>query len=228
MKAVIGIGAGGHAKVIIDALRLPADRIFAAQTITQPENLSRIKALKPDVILTVFWGFLLKPELIAIPPKGCINFHCAYLPYNRGRNPNVWPIIDHTPAGVTLHYINPGVDSGDIIAQRQVTVEPVDTGATLYAKLVKAFMPLFKETWPQIKNDTAPRRKQDEAVATNHYGKDFADLNQIDLEKKYSARELLNQLRSRTFQPFPSAYFVENGKKVYVRVQLEYASDNES
>ena len=80
----------------------------------------------------------------------------------------------------------------------------------------------------QIKNDTAPRRKQDEAVATNHYGKDFADLNQIDLEKKYSARELLNQLRSRTFQPFPSAYFVENGKKVYVRVQLEYASDNES
>jgi len=217
----------GYTKKIIDTFRLPAHQIFAAKTIHQPENLERIKALKPDVILTVLWGFLLKPEFIAIPPKSCINFHAAYLPYNRGHNPNVWSIIDATPAGVTLHYINPGIDSGDIIAQRIVPIESTDTGATLYAKLMESFMPLFKETWPKIKTDTAPRQKQDESAATIHYGKNFASLNQIDLEKKYTAAELINLLRSRTFRPFPAAYFMENGKKVYVRVQLEYGPDDQ-
>ena len=74
-------------------------------------------------------------KFFTIPPKGCINFHLSYLPYNRGKKPNVWPIIDGSPAGVTMHYIDNDIDSGSIVAQSEVKVDIVDTGKTLYNKL---------------------------------------------------------------------------------------------
>jgi methionyl-tRNA formyltransferase len=81
---------------------------------------------------------------------------------------------------------------------------------------------LFKATWPSIKAGTAPIVKQDDGKATFHRAKDFSLLDEIKLDRKYTARDLINLLRARTFPPYPSAYFVDaQGKKIYVRIQLE-------
>ena len=218
-----------YTKKIIEAVDLPRDYIFDGDDIQAGgETLEKIRALKPELILSIFWGLILKPELIKIPTKGCINLHLSYLPYNRGRNPNIWPIIDGTPAGVTLHYIDEGVDTGDIIAQSRVPVEPVDTAGTLYDKLIHESANLFKKTFPKIKEGAVSRKKQENSIARFHHTKDIHKLDVIDLDKKYTGCELINLLRARTFPSHPSAYFIDGeGRKVYVRVQLGYVGASE-
>ena len=215
-------------KKILELLSLPDNRIIDGRFAMSKQGIEKIKQLKPDVILCIFWGLILPPEILDIPAMGCINFHCSYLPFNRGKNPNVWPFIDGTPAGITIHYMDQGVDTGDIIAQRQIDIEPVDTAKTLYDKLTAGFLPLFKETWPQIKDGTAKRIAQDPSQSTFHYAKDFHQLDEIDLEKEGTGREFINLIRAKTFQTHPSITFKdESGKKVQVRIKLEYSQEDE-
>lgn len=208
-----------NTKEILDILSLPEEAIIDGSELCDEATVSKIKACQPDIILCIFWALLLPEKIISIPPKGCINFHCSYLPYNKGKNPNVWPIIDQTPAGVTLHYIDTGIDSGDIITQQRVAVTSTDTAKTLYHKLERAFITLFTQTWPSIKDGTNLRLPQ-EGEGTFHYAKDFRQLDQIELDKTYTGQELINILRARTFSPHPSAYFMDGDKKVYVRIDL--------
>ena len=136
-----------YGKEIIEAAGLPSERIFEGPRLTQPEVVASIRRLEPDIGLSILFDYILKPELISIFPKGVINLHPAYLPYNRGQYPNVWSIIEGTPSGVTLHYIDNKVDTGDIIARKKVPVAITDTGETLYRKLERASVSLFKNTY---------------------------------------------------------------------------------
>ena len=186
-------------------------------------NIDIVKSLEPDYILCLNGAILLKPELISVPKYGCINLHLAYLPYNRGPNPNVWSIVEETPIGVTIHYINDKIDNGPIIAQRLVNKESIDTGKTLWYKLSNVAIELYKETWPKIKNNSINPTKQEHNNATMHYRNDLSKLDEIKLDDMYKAKYLINLIRARTFRPFPSAYFIDSeGKKVYVRIDLEY------
>ena len=134
----------------------------------------------------------------------------------------MWSIVEGTPAGVTLHYIDIGIDTGDIIAQREILAEPIDTGETLYRKLEQACVDLFKETWPLIRSGQAPRIPQSQEKGTYHRTHDVKQLDQIDLEHTYTARELIDIIRARTFLSYPGAYFTHQGRKVYLRLQLLY------
>ncbi len=215
-----------HAREIVAASGVGADRVFEAPTLHSPETLARLRQLAPDLILSVYWGYILKPELIALPPRGCINFHCGLVPYNRGKNPNVWPIIEGTPAGVSLHYIDEGIDSGDVIAQREVPGRAIDTGKTLHLRMLQALFELFQQTWPAIKVGSAPRTPQDASRATFHWAKDLRRLDEIDLDAPTTARALLNWMRARTYPPHAGAWFRDaDGRKVSVRVELDYAAD---
>jgi methionyl-tRNA formyltransferase len=89
-----------------------------------------------------------------------INLHISYLPWNRGADPNLWSWIDNTPKGVTLHYVDAGVDTGDIIAQLEVTMSEAETLATSYVKLVRAAEALFTQTWPDLAANRSPRTPQ--------------------------------------------------------------------
>jgi hypothetical protein len=91
-----------------------------------------------------------------------INVHPGYLPYNRGPNPNLWAILDGTPRGVTIHYIDPGVDTGDIIAQRPVPLpeEGVVTLQSTFNQLVEEGVALFAKTWPEIRAGRNQRIRQ--------------------------------------------------------------------
>jgi methionyl-tRNA formyltransferase len=209
-----------YGKEIVEVSGLDSSRIFDGSQLRRPEALEKIRALKPDIGLSVFFRYILKPELLNLFPLGCINLHPAFLPYNRGGYPNVWSIIEGAPIGATLHYIDAGIDTGDIIAQRQISVDPVDTGETLYRKLECLCIDLFIETWPLVKTGQSPRIPQGEQIGTYHRDRDVEQIDRIDLDRTYPARELINILRARTFPPYPGAYFVHEGRKIYVRVQL--------
>lgn len=201
--------------------------VFEAPDIHHPETIKAIHALQPDIALSVFFGYILKPEFLNLIPEGCINIHPAYLPYNRGSYPNVWSIIEGTPAGATIHYIDTGIDTGDIIAQEQIPIEPVDTGETLYRKQEEASITLFQKTWPLIRTKQAPCIPQPHQEGTFHRKKDVVQIDHIDLDRSYAARDLINIIRARTFFPYKGAYIEEGGRRVYLQLQLAYEEDYE-
>ncbi len=201
---------------------LSASAVFSGDRLREPAVLKAIADLKPDVALSIFFGYILKAEFLDLIPMGTINLHPALLPYNRGSYPNVWSIIDGTPAGVTLHFVDRGVDTGEILAQKEVPVEISDTGATLYRRLEQESFGLFKDWWAGFRRGEAVRgMPQALSGGTSHRIADVVSLDEIELDRKYSAKELIDILRARTFPPYQGAYFRAGGKKYFLRLDIE-------
>jgi methionyl-tRNA formyltransferase len=194
--------------------------VFYADELQHESTLKKISALPSDIAVSAYFGYLFKPELLDIFPQGVINIHPSLLPFNKGLNPSVWSIVDETPAGVTLHYIDKGIDTGDIICQQEVSVRPVDTGKTLYLKLEDTSIQLFKRNWPAIESGTIEPISQKPGEGSFHYGKELKTLDRIDLDKMYTARYLINLLRARTFPPQRGAYYEDSGKRIYLNLDL--------
>ena len=214
---------------IIQLSGLPAERIFWGDQLRNPETLARIRMLQPDLGLSVYFGYILKPAFIEQFPKGIINLHPSLLPFNRGAHPNIWSIIEGTPAGATLHYIDTGIDTGAIVAQQEIPVTSIDTGKSLYVRLEDTAIDLFKATWPLILTGNPPRLVQEQAIAaTSHRVRDIDTIDEIELDRHYTARELINIIRARTFPPYNGAYFTdENGKRVYLQLHLNYENEGD-
>lgn len=100
-----------------------------------------------------------EPQLTQYKNK-IINLHIGLLPWNRGSNPNFWSWFDGTPQGVTIHYVDAGLDTGDIIAQEQVIFPPNVTLATSYLHLQETIERLFEKTWPDLKDGKLEPTKQ--------------------------------------------------------------------
>jgi len=213
-------GRCAYGEDILAAAGLEATRVLDASRLDAPETAEAIKQLRPEIGLSILFGYRLPPAVLNAIPRGCLNLHPALLPYNRGAYPNVWSIVDGTPAGATVHVMNGEIDMGDIVSQREVRVDLADTGESLYRKLEQASLELFQETWPLIRAEREPRTPQPKDRGTAHRRADVDRIDEIDLNRSYTARELLNILRARTFPPHPGAYFRDGNRKVYVRVQL--------
>lgn len=216
-----------HAKCrreILDALDLPPQRIIPGERINDPKVHEQVRPWQPDMILSVLFDTILKPETIALAPRGAINLHNSYLPYNRGNYANVWAIVNQTPAGATLHVIDGDIDTGPIIDRIEVPIDPKDTGQTLYHKIEHAAEDLFRNAWPKIKagDHTLIDQKNDHPT---HKKRDVEKIDPIDPEKHYRAADLINILRARTFPPYPGAYIEIAGRKIYLRLQLLDESD---
>jgi len=205
---------------IIECLGFPEAGVLDGSRLRHPEVVGMIRQSGPDIGISILFDYVLRADLVGLFPAGVINLHPAYLPYNRGQYPNVWSIIERTPAGVTVHYIDEGIDTGDIIARKQVSVEPVDTGETLYYKLERACVELFRETWPLILSGQVIRIQQEKKDGTYHCTRDTEKIDRIDLNRMYTARELIDIMRARTFLPHPGAYIMDQGRKIYLRLQL--------
>lgn len=229
-EQVVGVvvhpkGQRKYGQEIIDAAGLEPDRVFEADHLRSPDALDRIRALEPDIAISVFFGYILRRDLLEMMPRGAVNLHAAFLPHNRGAYPNVWSIVEGAPAGATLHYMDEGTDTGDIIARKEVLVEPVDTGESLYRKLEVACVDLFREAWPLVRAGEAPRIPQGADEGTTHRRRDVERLDAIDLDERYTARELIDVIRARTFPPHRGAYFEKDGRRVYLRLQLSYEDE---
>lgn len=110
----------------------------------------------------VSYGYkhILKRTILEKFPDRAVNLHISYLPWNRGADPNFWSFVDDTCKGVTIHYLDEGVDTGDIIVQQEIQFSENETLATSYAKLQTAIQELFKQYWNEIKNCSCPREEQ--------------------------------------------------------------------
>jgi len=171
-----------HAADMIRISQLPKKLIIDADTLHQRKTMKKIKSISPDMGISVLFRHILSPELLSLFPSGVINLHPSKLPYNRGQYPNVWSIIGETPAGTSIHYINEDIDAGDVISQLNVEISPIDTGETLYHKLEKASIKLFKKSWPQIKSGKVQRIAQDVKSGTTYRARDVEKIDEIHLK----------------------------------------------
>lgn len=216
-------GAARLRDEIVEASGVGKDRVLGSDSLHEADAYETLRSWAPDLIVSAWYGYILKPRVLSLPSRGCVNLHPSYLPLNRGKFPNVWSIVDGTQAGATIHYIDEGVDTGDVILRRPVTTEPTDTGATLYERLERACVDVFVEVWPSIRTGNPVRTAQDDLPEppTFHHASDVDGIDEIDLEETSTARSLLDLLRARTFPPHPSAYFVVDGRKIWVRLDLK-------
>jgi len=186
--------------------------------LTEKEQLSLIKELEPELVISAGFEHKVPEEIIDIPEKGIVNVHPSYLPFNKGSHPYIWSIIDETPAGVSIHYMSPEIDEGPVIAKKEVMVTPEDTGKTLYNRLTRTSVQLFKDNWEKISNgvDAKPQEKE----GTTHYSRELEEISELGLNEEIKVGDLINRLRALTFPPHKSAYFELYGKKYFVEIDI--------
>ncbi len=180
--------------------------------------LEKLKSKKSEILLSVNFGYKFPREILEIYKKP-LNLHMSFLPYNQGSNPNVWSIIEGTPAGVTIHEMAEKIDEGRIIYQEEVEKDITDNGKTLYEKLEKKSIEIIKREFKNIINGKYIPKEN--TGGTVHYAKDFKKICEIDMQKEYKAKDLINRLRALTYPPYKNAYFIdENGEKIYIEIKL--------
>ena len=107
---------------------------------------------KPEFLVSHGYGFILKENILSRFPCKAINLHPSWLPWNRGSDPDFWSLFDDTPKGVSIHYMSPVIDGGDIIAREAVGVEEGDTLRTYYDRLREVMCGLFGKNWKAIRS----------------------------------------------------------------------------
>ncbi|MFC5970122.1 methionyl-tRNA formyltransferase [Halomarina salina] len=226
-RTVVFLGANNVGLEVYDWL-CDRDSVDVLAMLTEADQLSLVERLDPEFVVACGFTHVVPPEVLAVPDRGCLNLHPGLLPYARGYNPNVWSIVEGLPAGVTLHYMDDGVDTGPIVATREVETRFDDTGKDLYERLERAAYDLFVETWPSVEEGAVEVREQDDALATTHVKREFVDLCELDPDEELPVRDLLDRLRALTFPPFDNAHVDVDGETYYVEVSLTHEDDADS
>jgi methionyl-tRNA formyltransferase len=185
--------------------------------VIQPEKIKKneefqkqLAELAPEAIIVVGYGRLIPSWMLQLPPRGNINVHASLLPKYRGAAPIQWAIANGESAtGVTTMLLNEGLDTGDILLQREMKVRPEDTSLTLGPRLAELGAELLVETLRGLKSGTVRPVPQDHSRATLAPILTKED-GQIDFSR--SAVEICNRLRG--FQPWPGAYTQFRGKQL--------------
>ncbi|MFN2351844.1 MAG: bifunctional UDP-4-amino-4-deoxy-L-arabinose formyltransferase/UDP-glucuronic acid oxidase ArnA [Kiritimatiellia bacterium] len=187
--------------------------VYAPANINHPLWRERIRAMQPDLLFSFYYRDMVKPDILEIPRLGCLNLHGSLLPKYRGRCPVNWVLVNgERETGVTLHYMTPRPDDGDIAAQLSVSIADDDTAASLFDKVTTAAGQLLDEALPLLEKGRLPRRPQDHAQATYFGGRTPAD-GEIDWNK--DAAEIRNLVRAVT-RPYPGAFTWKGGRQMLV------------
>jgi methionyl-tRNA formyltransferase len=186
---------------------------IAPASANAPEVVARIAAVAPDFVFSFYFREIVGRDILALPSRGALNLHGSLLPRYRGRCPVNWVLIHgERETGVTLHYMEPRPDRGDIVAQASVPITDEDTALTLNRKLGHAARALMRESYPALVAGTAPRIPQDHARATCFGGRRPED-GRIAWQK--SAKELYDLVRAVTV-PYPGAFTTWHGERLFV------------
>ena len=170
-------------------------------------------ALQPEAIIVVGYGRIIPPWMLELPRYGNINVHASLLPKYRGAAPVQWAIAQgETVTGVTTMLLNEGLDTGDILLQKEMAIRPEDTSVTLWPRLAELGADLLVETLRGLEHKTITAVPQDDAQATLAPILKKED-GQVDFNR--TATEIHNRLRG--FQPWPGAYTQFRGKGPEIR-----------
>jgi methionyl-tRNA formyltransferase len=173
----------------------------------------QVKPLEPDLILVAGWYYMVPKSLRAVAPKGALGLHGSLLPKFRGGAPLVWTMIHgEKVGGLSLFYLEDGVDTGDVVGQEAFAIEDHETIAHALAKMEDAAEKLILTYLPLLAQDRAPRIKQDHTQATQFPQRNPAD-GEIDWSK--SPAEIRNFIRAQA-KPYPGAFTRIGDKKVVI------------
>lgn len=176
------------------------------------EFLSHIQSLNPDIIIVVAFGQILPESILNIPKYGCINIHGSLLPKYRGAAPIQWSILNEEPVtGVTIMYMDKGMDTGDMLLKKEMVIESTDTYETLHDKMKIVGANTLKEAWSMIINGGHEREKQNDDEATYAPMIDKS-LGEIHWDKTTSHIDA----KVRGLNPWPGGYTYYQGNVMKV------------
>ncbi|RJP59873.1 MAG: methionyl-tRNA formyltransferase [Candidatus Auribacter fodinae] len=196
---------GRGRKLMFNAVKETALRhqlpVLQPEKATDPVFLNDLRSLKPDLILVVAYGKILRPQFLAIPRYGCVNLHASYLPYYRGASPIHQALLNgDTETGITTFLINEGMDSGDMILREKIVIADDETLGTLHDKLADAGAKLLLDTVQAFSNGMPRLYPQDHSKAT-YTQKILPEMAEIDWAQP--AEAIRNRIRA--FDPAPGA-----------------------
>lgn len=197
--------------------------VYQPITLKDGQAEAIIRELRPDIIVVVAYGKILPESILEIPEKGCVNVHASLLPQYRGAAPIQWAVLNgDRETGVTIMYMSPEMDTGDIITQRKTEILPDETSGELFDRMMLLGAGLLADTMVEIQAGKCERIAQDESQVT------FAppltkDLSPIDWSR--SALEIKNQVRGLIPWPVATAEIAGKVLKLYkVDAVTEYES----
>jgi folate-dependent phosphoribosylglycinamide formyltransferase PurN len=154
--------------------------VVGSTNINGPETMARIKAWQPDIVFSIYLNQLIKRDLINLPTQGTLNIHPALLPHNRGLWPYFWVMADgETETGVTIHWVDEKFDTGDLLLQEKITVDPADTLTTLQYKSALVGADMLVQAVNLIAQGNPPHIAQDNSHASYHSYPKPADLRRF-------------------------------------------------
>ena len=195
---------------LIEFAREKRIQLYIEKEVNSKEFLDKLKKMKLDLIVSMSFDQIFKKEIIGLPKFGSINCHAGKLPYYRGRNVLNWVLInDEKEFGITVHYIDEGIDSGDIIVQKVFPITEDDNYATLLTKAYTECASLLYDGIKKIQHNKVRRISQSEI---DNYGSYFTQRKNGDevIDWNKTSREIFNFIRALTIPgPCASTYHGE-------------------
>ena len=194
------------------ALAATKIRVLQPARIKDRQAIEEIHALTPDVIVVMAYGQILPSDILEVPKITCLNLHASLLPRWRGAAPIQAAIAaGDRKTGITVMYMNEGLDTGDILLQRAIDIEPTDTGGSLHDRLAKVAPETLLESLELLENGRAPRIPQHDALAT-YASKLKREDGKIDWTNPADAIER----KIRAFDPWPGAFMKYDGQNLKI------------
>ena len=194
------------------ALAATKIRVLQPARIKDRQAIEEIHALTPDVIVVMAYGQILPSDILEVPKITCLNLHASLLPRWRGAAPIQAAIAaGDRKTGITVMYMNEGLDTGDILLQCAIDIEPTDTGGSLHDRLAKVAPETLLESLELLENGRAPRIPQHDALAT-YASKLKREDGKIDWTNPADAIER----KIRAFDPWPGAFMKYDGQNLKI------------
>tara|TARA_B110001452_G_scaffold247144_1_gene233014 strand:- start:149 stop:1165 length:1017 start_codon:yes stop_codon:yes gene_type:complete len=176
--------------------------------------IKKIEALKPDLFFINSYSMILKKDLLSIPKIKTLNIHAGLLPKNRGANPIQWGIINEDKyAGVTLHEVDEGIDTGAIIDQRKTLIKIDDTWASINDRIHSLISELIKENLEKIVNNQWTWQLQDDTKALYNRRRKLEDGL---FDWSFPTIAIYNLVRA-LIDPLPGAFYILNTEKIVIK-----------
>ena len=176
--------------------------------IKEEDAVEELRKYPADIFVVAAFGQLLSEEILNMPRLGCINIHASLLPAYRGAAPIQWCVINgEEKTGVTIMQMAKGMDTGDILLQKEVVLDEKETGGSLFDRLMETGAELIVEVLPKIEAGELTPVVQKEELAT-YAGKITKDMGNIDFAKSAVTIERL----IRGLNPWPSAFTHYKGR----------------
>jgi len=198
--------------------------------VMQPETLrfaeskeirAQLKSYDADIFVVAAYGLLLPKGVLNMPPLGCINIHASLLPKYRGASPIHAALLNgDDKSGITIMHMDVGIDTGDVILKKELTISPHERFPTLHDRMADLGAEALMEALTMLDNGTAPRIPQDDALSC--YAPMLQKSNAI-INWGLESEKIVNM--TRAFDPWPGSQTMYNGAPLKIwRLDIDYSS----